>query len=149
MTRTAAREIAIRISYETSINPAGVDEILDNLFSPEYYETLSTEDELYSDYPDEMQRKYIIRLASGIYEHSAELDGYIEKYAKTDWKFSRISRTAAAIMRAAMYEILYMPDIPNGAAVNEAVELTKKYDAAEIVSFVNGILGSFIKGETP
>jgi len=54
-----------------------------------------------------------------------------------------------AIMRVAMYEILYMQDIPNAAAINEAVELTKHYEEPEVVSFVNGILGSFVRSECP
>ena len=69
-----------------------------------------------------------------------------EKYAK-GWRFERISLVAAAIMRVAMYEIMYMPDIPHGAAINEAVELTKRYDEPETVKFVNGILGSFLREE--
>ena len=74
------------------------------------------------------------------------LDGYIEKYSK-GWKFSRIPLVASAIMRVAMYEILYMQDIPNGAAINEAVEIAKKYETPEIVKFINGILGSFVRQE--
>ena len=50
-------------------------------------------------------------------------------------------------MRVAMYEILYMPEIPNGAAINEAVEIAKRYETQEVVSFVNGILGSFVRAE--
>ena len=69
------------------------------------------------------------------------------KYAK-GWDFARISRTALAIMKTAMFEILYMPDIPEGVSINEAVELVKKYDEPETVSFVNGILGTFVKNET-
>ena len=49
----------------------------------------------------------------------------------------RISRVAVAIMRLAMFEVMYMPDIPDGAAINEAVELAKKYEEAETVSFIN------------
>ena len=74
-------------------------------------------------------------------------DAYIEKYSK-GWKFERISRTAVAIMKTAMYEILYMPDIPVKAAVNEAVNLAKKYEEPETVPFINGILGSFARAET-
>lgn len=54
---------------------------------------------------------------------------------------------AAAVMRTAMYEVLYMPGIPNAAAINEAVEIAKKYEPAEVVSFVNGILGTFVRAE--
>ena len=89
---------------------------------------------------------YIRRLVSGVANHAAELDAYIEKYAK-GWRFERISLVASAIMRVAMYEILYMPDIPNGAAVNEAVEITKNYEDEETAKFVNGILGSFVREE--
>lgn len=52
-------------------------------------------------------------------------------------------------MRVAMYEILYMPDIPNGAAINEALEIAKKYETPETVKFMNGILGSFVRQELP
>ena len=79
-------------------------------------------------------------------EKFAELDAYIEKYAK-GWRFERISLVASAIMRLAMYEIMYMPDIPHGVAINEAVELTRKYDEPETAKFVNGILGSFLRQE--
>jgi N utilization substance protein B len=74
------------------------------------------------------------------------LDDYISRYAK-GWSFSRIPRMAAAIMRTAMYEVLYMPDVPNAAAINEAVEIAKKYEPQEVVSFLNGILGSFVRAE--
>ena len=63
--------------------------------------------------------------------------------------FSRIPRTATAIMRVAMYEILYMPEIPKAAAINDAVEIAKKYEDEKVVSFVNGILGAFIREEFP
>ena len=63
------------------------------------------------------------------------------------WSFARIPRMAAAVMRTAMYEVLYMPAIPNSAAINEAVEIAKNYEPAEVVSFINGILGSFVRAE--
>ena len=79
-------------------------------------------------------------------EHAAELDADIEKYAQ-GWRFERISLVASAIMRVAMYEILYMADIPQGAAISEAVEISKKYETPEVAKFINGILGSFVRGE--
>ena len=54
---------------------------------------------------------------------------------------------ASAIMRVAMFEILYMQDIPDKAAINEAVEIAKKYETPETVKFINGILGSFVRQE--
>lgn len=78
-----------------------------------------------------------------------ELDALIEQFSH-GWKLSRISRTALAVLRVALYEILYMPDIPAAASINEAVELAKGYDEPETVRFINGILGSFMRsrGET-
>ena len=101
---------------------------------------------MYQEAPNAKQAAYIRRLVRGVAEHGAELDGYIAKYAK-GWRFSRIPLVASAIMRVAMYEILYMPDIPTGAAINEAVEIAKKYETPETVKFINGILGSFARKE--
>jgi len=146
MRRTVAREIAVRLCFAVSENPSDPAELLARTFEEDYYASLQAEDELYKEKPGIAQRDYITRLVTGITEHLAELDGYIEKYA-VGWKFSRISRTAAAILRLAMYEVLYMPDIPDSAAINEAVELAKSYETPETVSFINGILGSFSRGE--
>jgi len=146
MKRTVAREIAVRLCFAVSENPSDPTELLTRTFEDDYYTSLQAEDALYKEKPDSKQREYITRLVTGITEHLAELDGYIEKYA-VGWKFSRISRTAAAILRLAMYEVLYMPDIPDSAAINEAVELAKSYETPETVSFINGILGSFSRGE--
>ena len=107
---------------------------------------LAEEDDIYREAPNAKQADYIRRLVKGVDEHGAELDGYIAKYAK-GWNFARIPLVASAIMRVAMYEILYMPDIPNGAAINEAVEIAKKYETPETVKFINGILGSFVRQE--
>jgi len=147
MTRTAAREMCMRMVYAMGFAVSDADTALDTAFDVEYYSSLAGEDDLYGDYPDEAQKDYVTRLFAGVEEHCAELDTYIEKYAK-GWKFSRISRTAAAVMRICMYEVLYMQDVPTAVAVNEAVELAKKYDTPETVSFVNGVLGSFVRGET-
>jgi len=147
MKRTTAREIAVRLCFAVSENPSDPNELLSQTFNEEYYSSLQAEDELYKSKPNRKQLEYISHLVVGISEHSAELDGYIEKYA-VGWKFGRISRTAVAIMKVAMFEVLYMPDIPDRASINEAVELAKSYEPPETVSFINGILGSFSRSET-
>ncbi len=88
------------------------------------FATLAEEDPLFQEYPDEKQLDYIRRLTGLVYDHMYELNHMIEKYAR-GWRLERISRVAAAIMRCAMCEILYMDDVPNAAAINEAVELAK------------------------
>jgi len=147
MTRTVAREIAVRLCFSISENPSDPAEMLSRVFEEEYYSSLKAEDKLYKEEPDDRQLEYITRLVTGVYEHAAELDGYIDKYS-VGWKFGRISRTAVAIMKTAMFEVLYMPEIPDSAAINEAVELSKRYEPPETVSFVNGVLGSFSRAET-
>ena len=146
MNRTEAREIAVKLCFEISSKECPAREVLDRIFDREYYDSLSAEDKLFASYPDDAQREYIRQLVQGIGDHSAELDGYVAKYSK-GWKFGRISRTALAVMKTAMYEIMYMPDIPTGVAVNEAVEIAKHYDEPETVAFVNGVLGSFAREE--
>jgi N utilization substance protein B len=146
MVRNTAREIAIHLSYELSFTSKQIDDLLDERLTKEAFAVLGEEDALYQEVPNAKQAEYIRRLVKGVDEHAAELDGYIEKYSK-GWKFSRIPLVASAIMRVAMYEILYMQDIPNGAAINEAVEIAKKYETPEIVKFINGILGSFVRQE--
>jgi len=146
MTRTVAREIAVRLCFSLTENPSDPEDILTQVFDEEYYSSLKAEDKIYKEIPDEQQREYISRIVMGVSGHSAELDGYIDMYS-VGWKFGRISRTAVAIMKTAMFEVLYMPDVPDKAAINEAVELAKRYEPPETVSFINGVLGSFSRSE--
>ena len=146
MVRNTAREIAIHLSYELSFTDKSVEELLDERLTAETFSTLAEEDAVYQEAPNAKQAEYIRRLVSGVEEHAAELDGYIAKYAK-GWSFARIPLVASAIMRVAMFEIMYMDDIPNAAAINEAVEIAKKYETPETVKFMNGILGSFVRQE--
>ena len=134
MVRNTAREIAVHLSYELSFTDKSVEELLDERLTPESFAALAEEDPLYQE-------------TRGVADHAPELDGYIAKYSK-GWSFARIPLVASAIMRVAMYEILYMPDIPHGASINEAVEIAKKYETPETVKFINGILGTFVRQET-
>ncbi len=144
--RNIAREIAMHLSYELSFTALSVEELLDERLSDSRFGELAPEYEVYGQLPNESQREYIRRLVKGIDQHGYELDQYIEKYAK-GWKFERIPLVAAAIMRLAMYEILYMPEIPNSASINEAVEIAKKYESEDVVRFINGLLGTFVRQE--
>ncbi len=148
MKRSAARELAIQLCFASAAGAAEPEELLDAFFDREHYESLSTEQELCQEYPDEKQLDYIRRLVTLIAEKRVEIDGLIERYAQ-GWKPERISRTALAVLRCAVCEILYMDDIPNAAAINEAVELDKNYDDPDTVAFVNGVLGGLMRGEFP
>ena len=133
MTRTNAREIVAQLVYEMGFRDDDAAAVVREHLDPDYYATLKDESDAYQDRPTGKQA-----------ERQEELDGYISKYA-IGWNLSRISRTARAIMQLAMYECLYVHDVPVSAAINEAVELTRKYEDEDVVAFVNGILGAFAR----
>lgn len=148
MTRSEARELAVRCSYTLGYSNQSPDAFLEESIARENFLRWKDEDELYRDYPNESQLTYIKEVVRGVAEHGPELDQYIAQYAK-GWSFTRIPRTATAIMRVSMYEILYMPAIPAAASINDAVEIAKKYEDEKVVAFINGILGSFVRAEFP
>ena len=148
MTRSNAREIAVQLIFSLGFSNHSAQEVLDSQLTPERFAELAEENALYAQFPNEKQQQYIRDLVQGVFSHGPELDDYISRYA-VGWSFARIPRMAAAIMRTAMYEVLYVPDVPNAAAINEAVEIAKGYEDPEVVSFINGILGSFVRAECP
>ena len=146
MTRSAAREIAIQLGFSVAAAGISPQAAVDEFFEPEHYASLEREDEMYSDRPSRKDLDFIVRSVAGVTERREELDGYIGKYAK-GWRTERISRSAAAILRQAIYEILYMPDVPDAASMDEAVELAKGYEDPDVVAFINGVLGGFYRAE--
>ena len=144
MTRTTAREMAIVLGFSVAANGEDPAVCLEQFFEPEHYETLAAENPLFSERPDARQMEYIRTVVTLTAAHRRELDQEIETYAK-GWKASRISRTAAAILRCAMCEIRWLEDVPTAAAINEAVELAKMYENDDVDAFINGILGSFVR----
>lgn len=77
-------------------------------------------------------------------EHYSEIDNIIEANSQ-EWTVARLPKVSLAILRLVVAEIKYVDDVPNGVAVNEAVELAKKYGTTEDASFINGILGTIAK----
>ena len=144
MTRTNAREIVAQLVYEMGFRDDDARTLVREHLDPDYYATLKDESDAYEESPSGKQVEYIQSTVCGIREKQDELDGYISKYA-IGWNLGRISKTARAIMQLAMYECLYIHDVPVSAAINEAVELTRKYENEDVVSFVNGILGGFAR----
>ncbi len=152
MTRSAAREIAVRLCFSAEMMDNGTDNAADvapvdfvgDFFEPEHYATLGKEDALYAERPTEEQMNYIRNLVSLVTEHQEELDGHISRHAK-GWSLNRISRVSLAVMRCAICEILYLDDVPTATAIDEAVEIAKRYEEPETVSFINGVLGGFVR----
>jgi len=146
MTRSNARELALHLILNMDYTGEQSEDVIRTRLEKEYYATLKDENDVYEERPNQKQLGYIKAVSAGVQEKAEELQGYIKKYA-IGWNVSRISRLARAILSLAMYEILYVEDVPTSVAVNEALLLAKKYETAEIASFVNGILGAFVRGE--
>lgn len=146
MTRTNVREIACHLVYEMYLNQLTAGEALAALMNEDYYPSLKSESDVYEEKPAGRQLEYLENVVQGVQARQQELDGYIEKYA-IGWSLGRISKVAKAIMQVAMYEVLYVHDVPTGAAISEAVELTRKYENEDVVAFVNGVLGSFARAQ--
>ena len=91
--------------------------------------------ELYKD------NQYSEKCFRGVYENLEELDTIISENL-TGWKIDRISKVSLSVLRLAIYEMKYVDEVPEGVAINEAIELCKKYSTADDASFVNGVLGS-------
>ena len=88
---------------------------------------------------------YLDIVVSGVANRQDELNAEIQKYS-IGWDVKRISRLARSVMQLAMFEILYLDDVPTGVAISEAVRIAKKYDGDDTGAFVNGILGAFSRG---
>ena len=146
MTRSNARELALHLILNMHYTGDESEEVIRVRLEKEYYATLKDENEVYEERPNQKQLAYIKAVSAGVQEKAEELKEFIKKYA-IGWNVNRISRLAKAILELAMYEILYVDDVPTSVAVNEALNLAKKYETAEIASFVNGILGAFVRGE--
>ena len=85
---------------------------------------------------------YAKELFAGVLDKESELDEIISQYSN-GWKLSRIPKVNISILRLAVYEMKYIESVPNSVAINEAVELAKKYSGKEDASFINGILGAY------
>ena len=148
MTRGNARELAVHLIYSQSFTGDEPAQVVSARLDKEYYEKLSVENDVYEDRPSRAQLRYIDNVVTGVSNRADDLNAEIQKYS-IGWDVSRISRLARSIMQLAIYEILYVEDVPTGVAVSEAVRLAKKYDGDDTGAFVNGILGSFSRSLTP
>ncbi len=145
MSRKAAREVAVHIVYDYGFSNEIGDESLQHFLSDEFAESVFDDTDIYSKAGKE-QHEYIKAVVNGVSEKKEEIDEEIRKYS-VGWNINRISRIAIAIMRVAIYETKYIDEVSERIAINEAVEIAKKYDTAETVSFINGILGSVVRAE--
>ena len=144
MKRNQARQIAVRLCYSFNFEACDIYETTESFFSEEHYNSLAAEDELFAEFPDEKQLSYIKALVIGVAENSVFLDNKLQEYSN-GWKIERLSKTALAVLRCAVYEMLYMDDIDISVSINEAVEISKLFDTEETTAYINGVLGSIAR----
>jgi N utilization substance protein B len=88
------------------------------------------------------------QLVEGVDEHREELDELIRRHSQ-GWTLERISPLDRNIMRVALYEVRHREDVPTEVAIDEAVELAKRYSGADAPGFVNGVLGAAVRETVP
>ena len=147
MTRANARELAVHLIYGQKFTGEEPQQVVSTRLEKEYYSQLSGENEVYAERPSRAQLRYIDSVVAGVANREEDLNAEISKYS-IGWDITRISKLARCILQLAIYEILYVEDVPTGVAVSEAVRIAKKYDGDDTGAFVNGILGSFARSLT-
>ena len=131
MKRSAAREEAFKLLYSLEIQKENLDEQLEIYFENEEI----TEQEI---------KEYISGVIKGIENNISDIENKISENLKKDWKIERISKINLVLLKLAIYEILYT-ETPYKVAINEAIEISKKYGDDNSPNFVNGILASIVK----
>jgi transcription antitermination factor NusB len=131
--RTKARELALQLLYQADVTHVNAADVMADFFSMNAHED---ED------PD--VKSYVEDLIKNIGERQTAIDEQIAKYA-TNWQLDRMATVDRNILRLAGFELLYKDDIPPKVAINEAVELAKKYGDLDSGKFVNGILDKINK----
>ena len=89
-------------------------------------------------------KKYIRKMLEGIKENEEQIKAKIVENLKSDWTIERISKINVAILKVAIYEMLFK-EVPYKVAINEAIELAKKYGDENSATFINGLLASVVK----
>ena len=127
MTRGNARELAVHLIYGREFTGEEPEQVVSTRLEKEYYEKLGAENDIYADRPSRAQLRYLDTVVSGVANRTEELNGQISRFS-IGWDVSRISRLTRCILQLAIFEILYVEDVPTGVAVSEAVRIAKKYD---------------------
>lgn len=125
--RTFLRGIALQVLYEHDLSDHSITDILTNRFDS-------------IEIPDD-SKKFVIDLVTGVLNHKTEIDALIEKYA-VDWPIEQIAVIDRNIIRIAAYEFAISGETPDKVAINESIELAKKFGSETAPKFVNGVLGS-------
>lgn len=138
--KRAARELALNILYQVDASGVPFDEAVDTAFE---FADVNIAGENGKDMGDDI-REYARSLVTGVREHRDMLDVTIGRLAK-GWPLDRQPAVDRNILRIALYEIRYIESVPDAVAVDEAIEIAKKYSTADSGKFVNGVLAGYLR----
>lgn len=147
MSRKTARSAAMQMIFEKVSGGQGGEDTLKLVYDELREYGAAGERAVEDGEPDAEDREYISQAFNGVLSHLEELDDLIGKTAK-GWSTDRMSLVDLTVLRLAVWEILYNPEIPDSVSVAEALELTELYSDPEDKPFVNGILGTIVRGKT-
>ncbi|MGQ9498891.1 MAG: transcription antitermination factor NusB [Dissulfurimicrobium sp.] len=134
--RREGREIALQLLYQAEWDTSkGGDELID-----EYIRELASR----AFERDDPALVFAKALIAGVFKHRDELDRFIKKKAR-GWRLDRIAMVDRNILRLGVFELCYCSDIPPKVAINEAVELAKRFGSDDSSAFINGILDAILK----
>ncbi len=139
MSRQNAREAAVRFLYQSEITGQSPMEAMED-----YFRNIQPDDEDCYLPMNDKDIDYAKSVIEGVSHKIDEIDGCVSLNSK-DWKINRISKTLLSIMRVAVFEMLYIEDVPVKVSLDEAIELAKAYDGDSAGPFVNGVLGGVVK----
>lgn len=146
--RTRSREFALQILYQLDLSSRPLEEALEDFWLDRVDLLLSNTEKLAAekDKKEPDVREYANKLVRGIFNDHEKLDKIIESFAE-NWKIDRMSYVDRNILRLATYEMINFQDVPIKVAINEAVDLAKRYGEDDSSKFVNGILDKIAKTE--
>lgn len=123
--RKKSRELALQILYQIEMNGGDAEENFNR-----FWQHFSPSEEL---------KAFSQTIVKGVCNHREEIDTLIEKHSE-HWRLKRMTIVDRNILRSAIFELMFCPDIPTKVILNEAIELSKKFSSEKSSSFVNGIL---------
>lgn len=132
MNRKRSREVAMELLFAKTLSKNTMGEIIEAL------------NEEYVLNEKGIDSEYIINLLNTVEDNISEIDSRIQE-SLVSWTIDRVSKINLTILRVSVCEILYMEDVPNKVAINEAIELTRTYSDEKSISFVNGVLDKIFK----
>lgn len=138
--RRAARELALNVLYQADSSGVPFDEALATALE---FSDLSGIDSKGSERAEDA-REYAKLIANGARDHRDEIDGYIAELSE-GWTLDRQPAVDRNILRLALFEIKYVDTVPPIVAVDEAIELAKRYSTEESGKFVNGVLAGYLR----